>query len=269
MALQAMADAAARAGGRTGMAADAPAVLHVYHPLGFPGPGKDEAYLEAAIRAGAQVLELGIPFSDPVADGPVLQEAAHRAIEAGTTPASALATVARLRARHPDVGLVVMAYANSLHRLGWEAAARALGAAGVDGLIVPDMPLREAVRLQPAFARNGVAWIPLVSSTVPAAAIRAAAALRPPFVYAASLGVTGQAGPGAEAVAALRRLREVAPDVPVAVGFGVRDGDDVHRLRSAGADGVVVGSALVRRVLDGAAPDAYGAAVAALRQACG
>ena len=275
-AMQAMADARTRSGkvaagsGSAAAAAQAVAtVLHVYHPLGFPALGKDEAYLDAAIAAGAQVLELGIPFSDPVADGPLLQDASQRAIAAGMTPAKAIAAVARLRARHPALGLVVMAYANSLHSLGWEAAAKALGDAGVDGLIVPDMPLREATRLQPLFLARKVPWIPLVSSTVPESTIRAAAALRPPFVYAASLGVTGQAGPGAEAVAALRRIREVAPGVPVAVGFGVRGGDDVRRLRSAGADGVVVGSALVRRVLDGATPAQYGAAVAELRSACG
>jgi tryptophan synthase alpha chain len=270
MALQTMADARsalARPGGPG--AGRTATVLHVYHPLGFPDPGKDKAYLDAAIRAGAQVLELGIPFSDPVADGPVLQDASHRAIEAGMTPALAIATVARLRARHPEVGLVVMAYANSLHSLGWDAAIAALGAAGADGLIVPDMPLREAARLQPLFARHKLPWVPLVSSTVPEATIRAAVAHRPPFVYAASLGVTGQAGPGGEAVSALRRIREVAPDVPVAVGFGVRTGDDVRRLRAAGADGVVVGSALVRLVQASATPEAYGQAVATLRQACG
>ncbi|HUR26089.1 MAG TPA: tryptophan synthase subunit alpha [Candidatus Thermoplasmatota archaeon] len=264
MALQAMADARARS-----TATATSTVLHVYHPLGFPAPGQDETYLGAAIRAGAQVLELGIPFSDPVADGPVLQDASRQALDAGMTPAAAIAAVARLRARHPHVGLVLMAYANSLHSLGWEQAARALGAAGAQGLIVPDMPLREALRVQPVLAASRVPWIPLVSSTVPEATVRAAAALAPPFVYAASLGVTGQAGPGDEAIAALRRIRAVAPGVPVAVGFGVRDGDDVRRLRAAGADGVVVGSALVKRVLDGATPDDYGAVVAGLRRACG
>jgi tryptophan synthase alpha chain len=263
MARPAAAGATAGTGRRRGT------VLHVYHPLGFPAPGKDDAYLDAAVRGGAGVLELGLPFSDPVADGPVLQDASHRAILAGATTASALATITRLRARHPGVGLVVMAYANTLHAMGWPAAAEAFGAAGTDGLIVPDMPLREARRLQPLFAKHGVQWIPLVSSTVPAATIREAEAFRPPFMYAASLGVTGQAGPGLEAVAALRRIRDVASEVPVAVGFGVRDAGEVARLREAGADGVVVGSALVRRVLDGASPAEYGAAVAALRSACG
>lgn len=244
-------------------------VLHVYHPLGFPTQELDAAYLDAAVAGGAQVLELGIPFSDPVADGPVLQEASRRALVAGATPGSALRTVAATRKRHPDVGLVVMAYANSLHRLGWEAAASALSAAGADGLIVPDMPLREAQRVQPRFVRHGVPLIPLASSTVPLATLRSAALLAPPFVYAASLGTTGQDGPGAEATAALQRIRDVAPEIPVAVGFGVRDARDVRRLRAAGAHGVVVGSALVRGILDGASPADHAAAVARLREGCG
>src|SRR5687768_9132497 len=226
MPLQAMAQA--RSGGR--------GILHVYHPLGFPGPGQDAAYLDAAIAAGAQVLELGIPFSDPVADGPVLQAASHQALAGGTTPASALASVAALRRRHPSVGIVVMAYANSLHSLGWDEAGAALARAGVDAVIVPDMPAREAVRVRPVLARDGVPWIPLVSRTVPVATIRSAGAHAPPFVYAASLGITGQDGPGAEATQALARIREAVPAVPVAVGFGVRDAGDVRRLRAAGAD---------------------------------
>ena len=245
-----------------------PGVLHVYHPLGFPGRGLDGAYLDAAVAAGAQVLELGIPFSDPVADGPVLQAAAHEALANGATPTSALREVAALRKRHPTVGLVVMAYANSLHRMGWDHAAEALAQAGADAVIVPDMPAREASRVQPVLARHGVPWIPLVSSTVPPATIRGATTHGPPFVYAASLGITGQDGPGREATVALGRIRDAAPGIPVAVGFGVRDADDVRRLRGAGAHGVIVGSALVRRVQDGATPHEYGKVVADLRRAC-
>src|SRR5687767_15032544 len=144
-----------------------PGVLHVYHPLGFPGPGADIAYIDAAVAAGARVLELGIPFSDPVADGPVLQEASAQALAGGATPESSLRTIAAVRQRHPRLGIVAMAYANPLHRMGWDRAAAGLAAAGVDGVIVPDMPLREAARVQPLFAQHGIAWVPLVSSTVP------------------------------------------------------------------------------------------------------
>lgn len=257
MALDQMRDA--RSGGR--------GVLHVYHPIGFPA-GRDEAYLDAAVDQGAGVLELGIPFSDPVADGPVLQKASQAALAGGMTPLAAIARMAGVRRRHPEVGLVAMAYANSLHSLGWAKAAQALGVAGVDGVIVPDMPLREAVRLRGGFADHGVAWIPLVSSTVPPAALRAAVALAPPFVYASSLGVTGQDGPGAEAMRALRAVRDLTQEVPVAIGFGVRGPRDVQALRAAGADGVVVGSALVRAILESATPEEHGAAVHRLREAC-
>ncbi|MEA3204373.1 MAG: tryptophan synthase alpha chain [Thermoplasmata archaeon] len=248
--------------------AGGPGVLHVYHPLGYPDAQRSESYVGAALAAGAGVAELGIPFSDPVADGPVLQAASAAALAQGTTPRSALATLAALRRRHPRAGLVAMAYANTLHRLGWADAARLLREAGADGVIVPDMPLAEARRVAPRFAHEGVPWVPIVSSTVPAPAVRALAACDPPFLYVASLGVTGRDGPGAEAAATLARVRREAPRVPVVLGFGVRDAGDVRSARAAGAHGVVVGSALVRRIADGATPEEHGAAIARLQQAC-
>lgn len=236
MSLQAMSDAVV--GG--------PGVLHVYHPLGHPGPGQDLAFLDAAARNGAGVLEVGFPFSDPSADGPLLQEATRLALDRGFTTASGLDALAELRRRHPHVGLVAMAYANPLHALGWERAARRLADAGADAVLVPDMPLREAGRVAPTFQRHGVAWVPLAASTVPDATLRAMGAGQPPFVYVASLGVTGQQGPRADAGQAVRRLRAAAPGTPVAVGFGVRTPEDAAALRNAGAHGVVVGSALVQ-----------------------
>lgn len=251
---------------RSMQTAQARAVLHVYHPVGFPAPGQDIAYLEAAIAGGAQVLELGLPFSDPVADGPVLQRAATQAIAAGSYPVQSIATIKALRSRHPDVGIVVMAYANTLHSLGWNTVATAFSDAGVDAVIVPDMPLRESAALRDELQRVGIGLIPLISSTVPAATIAQAAAQHPPFLYAASLGVTGQAGPGVEAETAIQRIQATAPTARIAVGFGVRNAADVRRMQASGAHGVIVGSALVSAILDGASPQQYQARVAALRE---
>lgn len=245
-----------------------PGVLHVYHPLGYPAPGLDAAYLDAAVSAGAGVLELGLPFSDPTADGPVLQAASRQALQAGATTASSLAAVRAARRRHPEVGLVVMGYANLFHALGWEPAARALADAGADGAIVPDMPARESATFAGALRDAGVALVPLVTSTVTADTLRQFGGLAPPFVYVASLGTTGQAGPDEHALAALANVRQHAPGVPLAVGFGVRHPDDVRRLRAGGAHGVVVGSALVREVAGGSRPEAYGAHVRRLAEAC-
>lgn len=260
MRLQGMAEALAEGTG----------LLHVYHPLGYPSGQLDQAYLNAAVQGGAQVLELGIPFSDPVADGPALQAASTRALHRGATPQSALATIATMRHQHPRVGLVVMAYANTLHAMGWKESAQALATAGADGLIVPDMPFAEARRIAPLLARHGVAWIPLLSTTVPPETVRAIAALQPPFAYLASLGVTGRAGagPGAEVAATLRNIRQEAPGMPMAVGFGIRNASDVRTVRKAGAQGVVVGTALVQRIEGGAGPDAYQAEIARLYEAC-
>lgn len=242
------------------------AVLHVYHPLGFPAPGQDLEYLEAAIAGGAQVLELGFPYSDPVADGPVLQRACQQAIAAGSDPTRCFATIATLRRRHPTIGLVVMAYANTLHNLDWASAADQLATAGADAVIVPDMPLREAGPFQRELARRGVGFVPLISSTVPAHTIAQAAAQNPAFLYAASLGVTGQAGPGVEAETAMQRIQSTAPAARIAVGFGVRHADDARRLKASGAHGVIVGSALVKAILDGASPATYQGQVMALRE---
>lgn len=241
-------------------------VLHGYHPLGYPRSGDDVALLDAAARNGAGVLEVGFPFSDPSADGPVLQQVTRQALEGGFTTARGLAALAELRGRQPDVGLVVMAYANPLHAFGWDAAARALADAGADAVIVPDMPLREAARIAPRLAAHGVAWIPLAASTVPDATLRRLGELTPPFVYVASLGTTGQSGPRTDVAQAVARLRRLAPRTPLAVGFGVRAPGDVAALRAAGAHGVVVGSALVEAARGGDVA-AYGARVRALADA--
>jgi tryptophan synthase alpha chain len=240
---------------------NAPAALHIYHPLGFPEPGLDFDYLNEAIQGGAQVLELGIPFSDPVADGPVLQQASKLALLRGATWRTCLETIQRIRRQHPQVGLVAMAYANTLHVRGWAASARQLVAAGADAVIVADMPLREAQTIQPLLAQAGLAWIPLVSSTVSEETLERIHASKPPFVYVSSLGVTGQERPGAEVHQTVARVHQKIPGVPVTVGFGIRSPADILGLREAGADGVTIGSALVTRILGGATPQEYREAV--------
>lgn len=241
--------------------------LHVYHPIGFPATGEDQLYVDAAIAGGASVVELGFPFSDPSADGPVLQQATRRALQGGATFQAGVDLIRETRRRHPRVGIVAMAYANALHAHGWDAAASALARAGADGVIVPDLPLREARRLLDGLHRQGLPWIPVVTATVPDATLLALGETRPPFIYAASLGVTGQAGPGQQAVDVLRRLRALSPSIPVVVGFGIRTAEDVRAMRDAGAHGVVVGSALVRAIQDGRTPDEHSRQVRALAQA--
>lgn len=243
--------------------------LSVYLPFGDPTPADSAAAFTAAIHGGADWLEIGIPFSDPAADGPVLQVASSRALAAGATVAGALAQARRLRAAHPDLPLVAMTYANLVFQRGWTEFCIAASTAGIDGLIVPDVPLEEAEPLRVACRQAGLAHIPLVTPTTPDARMHAIAAKATGFLYVvANVGVTGQATPGHLVAHTIQRARQAAPEVPIAVGFGVRTAADVQRLRSAGADAVIVGSHIVTtRQLGG--PAAVQAEVTRLRAGCG
>ena len=252
---------AVRAAKRTG--------LSVYLPFGDPDAACSRAAIDAALAAGADWLELGIPFSDPAADGPTIQAASARALAGGATVALALEQARQLRAAHPAVPLVAMTYANVVFRRGWDGFAREAAAAGLDGLVVPDVPLEESGPLRAACAAHGLAFIPLVTPTTPDERMASIAATCPPtgFVYVvANVGVTGgDLGPLVAATVA--RARKAAPATPIAVGFGVRSGDDVKRIRAAGADAVIVGSHVVAARERGG-PEAVRREVAALRAAC-
>lgn len=242
--------------------------LSVYLPFGDPdGPGS-QAALSAAVAGGADWLELGIPFSDPAADGPILQAASARALANGATVAGALDAARRLRAAHPDLPLVAMTYANVVFRRGWDGFCQDAAAAGLDGVIVPDVPLEESGPLRAACARHGLAYVPLVTPTTPDARMRAIAATCTGFLYVvANVGVTGQADVGALVGDTVARARKAAPGLPIAVGFGVRSPDDVRRIRATGADAIIVGSHVVA-AREAGGPAAVQAEVARLRAAC-
>jgi tryptophan synthase alpha chain len=250
--------AAIRAQGRCGLSA--------YVPFGYPTPSATAALLDAAVAGGADWIELGLPFSDPVADGPVLQAASGEALAAGATVAGALAAAAAFRSRHPAVPLVAMTYANVVHSLGWDGFAAALAKAGLDGLVCPDIPLEESGPLRSALERHGLAHVPLVTPATPDARMRdvAASASATGFLYVvASVGVTGQGDPGPAMQQTVRRARAARPDLPLAVGFGIRGPQDVARVKQAGADAAIVGSQLVPSLSQG--PAALRAEVARLR----
>jgi tryptophan synthase alpha chain len=214
---------------------------------GFPDPDPSLAAGLAAADSGADVLELGIPFSDPLADGPTIHAAATAALDAGVTPADVLGVCEGLSER---VAVVLMVYANlALHETFVD---RAL-AAGASGLIVPDLPHDEAAQLRAACDERGLALVPLVAPTTTPERLAAIAADARGFVYAVSLtGTTGeraQLAPGlADTVA---RVRESA-SVPVAVGFGISTPDHARAVAEV-ADGVIVGSRVVRACAEGGA----------------
>ena len=212
------------------------------------GDGDTPAILDALVAGGADVIELGMPFTDPMADGPAIQAANIRSLAAGTTTAHILNFAAGFRARHPAVPLVLMGYANPMLRRGPDWFADATAQAGVDGVICVDVPPEEDDALGPALRARGVAPIRLATPTTDVARLPAVLDGAAGFLYYVSVaGITGlQQAQQASIEAAVARLK-AATDLPVAVGFGVRTPDQAAAI-AAVADGVVVGSAIVELV---------------------
>jgi tryptophan synthase alpha chain len=239
------------------------AALMPYLMGGYPDLSGSLRLGEALADAGADVFELGIPFSDPLADGPVIQAAGEQALRAGATFDTVLDEVgARLAERVP---VVVMCYTNPIVARGADAVASRLAASGIAGLIVPDLPVDEADTLRQACDRAGIALVPLVAPTTPAERIQHAAQAARGFIYVVS--VTGVTGERDELPAELRSVVgqvQAASTVPVAVGFGIGTAEQARQVATI-ADGVIIGSRLVRALADGAtAEDGVSAAAAFL-----
>jgi tryptophan synthase alpha chain len=229
--------------------------LVAYVTAGDPSLDRSSEILRALDRGGADVLEVGVPFSDPLADGPVIQRASERALRAGTTLASTLEMVRSIR-KALSAPIVLFTYVNPIARLGYDRFARAAADAGVDGVLALDLPLEEAEALHAAHSAAGLDSIFLLSPTTTDARIRKAASLGRGFLYVISrLGVTGArealAGGAEDLIGRVRR----ATDLPVALGFGLSRPEHVAEV-SRFADAAVVGSALVSVIArDGARDD--------------
>jgi tryptophan synthase alpha chain len=230
-----------RADGRPG--------LVTYTTAGDPDLARSGDILKALDRAGADVLEVGVPFSDPLADGPAIQRATERALAAGGSLRASLALIERVR---PDVSapIVVFSYANPLMRMGIDAFAARAAAAGVDGVLTLDLPIEEAGEFRAALNAAGLDMIFLLSPTTTDARIRKAADLGSGFLYGISrLGVTGardRVAAGAEAM--VKRIRRHT-SMPIALGFGISSPEHVAEV-GAYADAAVVGSALVSKIAE-------------------
>ena len=222
--------------------------LIAFVTAGDPSPASTPAILDALVAGGADVIELGMPFTDPMADGPAIQAANIRSLAAGTTTANILLIAKEFRARHPDVPLVLMGYANPMLRRGPEWFAQAAADAGVDGVICVDLPPEEDDALGPALRARGIAPIRLATPTTDAARLPAVLDGASGFVYYVSVaGITGlQQAQQASIDSAVARLK-AATDLPIAVGFGVRTPEQATAIAKV-ADGVVVGSAIVEIV---------------------
>jgi len=212
------------------------------------GDGPTPAILDALVAGGADMIELGMPFTDPMADGPAIQAANLRSLAAGTATADILTIAGDFRTRHPDVPLVLMGYANPMTRRGPEWFAAAARDAGVDGVICVDIPPEEDDSLGPALRNAGIDLIRLATPTTDTARLPAVLEGASGFLYYVSVaGITGkQQAAQASIEDAVARLK-AATDLPVAVGFGIRTPEQAAQVARV-ADGVVVGSAIVELV---------------------
>jgi tryptophan synthase alpha chain len=236
--------------------------LLVPYVTGGLGPWLD--VIRAYADAGADAVEVGIPFSDPVMDGPTIQAASDRALADGADPAS---IVAALRDLDAGVPLVVMTYFNLVFHAGVERFASEAVAAGVSGIILPDVPMEELDEWEPAAAAAGMETVLLASPLTPDDRLRTLCDRTQGFVYGVNLlGVTGERASVGERSRDLARRLKATTDVPVVMGFGVSTPAHAREIAEV-ADGVVVASALMRQLLDGASPEDLGTSVAALRAA--
>jgi tryptophan synthase alpha chain len=222
--------------------------LVAFVTAGDPSPAHTPAILDALVEGGADVIELGMPFSDPMADGPAIQAASLRALRAGTTLATVIDLAAAFRARHPETPLVLMGYTNPILAYGPDRFAQDAAQAGVDGVLVVDLPPEEAPDLAPALAAQGLHLIRLATPTTGDARLPAVLDGAGGFLYYVSVaGITGANSAEAESIAhAVQRLKRHT-SLPVAVGFGIRTPTQAAAA-AIHADGVVVGSAIVETI---------------------
>jgi tryptophan synthase alpha chain len=227
-----------------------------YFTVGDPDPDTTRDLVRAAVAEGADAIELGVPFSDPMADGPVLQRSASRALAAGTTLPRVLELVADLRAEFPRTPLVLFGYYNPFFRYGVERVARDAAAAGADAFLCVDLPPEEAADLRAAAVAAGLDLIALLAPTTPPARIRMIARAASGFLYFVSvLGTTGTRTTLPEGLPEHVRRARALTTLPIGVGFGVSRPDQAAWVAGF-ADAVIVGSAFARLIEEGGDPAA-------------
>jgi tryptophan synthase alpha chain len=229
-------------------AANGQSAFIAYMMAGDPDLSASRELLLGLPDAGADIVELGMPFSDPVAEGPTIQQAAQRSLLANTKMADVLSLASDFRSAHPTTPLILMGYANPVHFIGWGKFAVAAAKAGIDGMIIVDLPPEESQPLAQALADNDIALIRLIAPTTIGERLPRVLSGVSGFVYYVSVtGVTGDAVPDATAVANAVQNIKLHTELPVAVGFGVRTPQTAQIIADC-ADGVVVGSAIVAKM---------------------
>lgn len=219
--------------------------LVTYIVNGDPQPGVSLSAMHALVEAGADIIELGVPFSDPMAEGPVIQRGHERALEHGTSLKGTMALVKEFRQTNKDTPVVLMGYANPVERMGYENFAKQAQDAGVDGLLTVDLPAEEAEALNVQLREHNIENIFLLAPTTTDDRVERVVSLASGFLYYVSLkGVTGAGNLDVQAVSTRVNNIKQKTDLPVLVGFGIKDAASASAI-GAVADGVVVGSVLV------------------------
>jgi tryptophan synthase alpha chain len=221
-----------------------------YSVLGYPDRLGGLAIVQTLVEAGADLLELGVPFSDPLADGPTIQAATQKSLENGTTVKDCLAMVGELRGQGIETPALLMGYINPILAYGLASFVADAAAVGVDGLIVPDLPPEEAADLESACAEYGLALVYLLAPTSTPERIKLVAEKSQGFIYLVSLtGVTGARNELSPDLAGFVSRVRAQTSTPLAVGFGIGTGEQARQVGQL-ADGVIVGSALVKRAAE-------------------
>jgi tryptophan synthase alpha chain len=230
-------------------AAKRPALIP-FVTAGDPLRDSTVAVMHALVESGADVIELGVPFSDPMADGPVIQRSSERALRNGVTLRDVLAMASEFRKKNGSTPVVLMGYANPIERMGLGTFVRAAREAGIDGVLIVDYPPEESGPWLEALADSGIDPIFLLSPTSTDARIEQVARMAKGYIYYVSLkGVTGASHIDTRDVSAMMAKIRAHTDIPVGVGFGIRDGATAHRVGQV-ADAVVIGSRIVQEMAD-------------------
>ena len=220
-----------------------------YLTVGYPTIEKTEQAIDELVAGGADIIELGVPFSDPFADGAVIRAAAYRALEAGVTLQDALALAKRVRTRHPQTGLVLFSYYNLIFSMGLEHFAATAAESGIDAVLAVDLPFEEREELLAVLRPRDLGFVPLVApNTSIERAVASSKGIGDSFIYAITVkGITGARASLPDDLAGHLDALRKAVEVPVAAGFGISTRAQAQMI-SRHADGFIVGSALVRRL---------------------
>lgn len=225
--------------------------LICYVVAGYPDIRTSENIIVALIEGGADMIEIGIPFSDPIADGNTIQEAIHQSLLSGITPEQCLELSQRIRNKFPDVPLIIMTYSNILFRIGYEEFLRRAKVKGIDGCILPDIPFEESEEYVTAAKKTGIATIFLTAPNTEEKRLKDINEICSGFLYVVSVfGITGERKKfDRYTYDVIKKVKKITKNkIPIAAGFGISKPEHVRNMLQAGADAVIVGSAIIRKI---------------------